>query len=51
MEDIDLLTIKFFWPWDRLALGWEVLMADEEYDYDTFVIFLFFITLEFNFQR
>ena len=49
MEDINILTIKFFWPWDRCALGWETLQADEEFDYNTFVIFFFFITLELNF--
>jgi|TARA_B110000977_G_scaffold199612_1_gene287500 hypothetical protein len=38
------LEIAFHWPHDRLALGWEFMRPDGEYDYTTVKLYLFFVT-------
>lgn len=43
------LTLKFHWPHDRFALGWEVFYPDEEFETTEFILFLGIITLEFEF--
>lgn len=42
------LTIELHWPHDRLAIGWEVLHADEKYNYTSYVLFLGIITITFD---
>ncbi len=39
------LEIAFHWPHNRLALGWEVMPKDEEYDYTTIKLYLLIVTL------
>jgi hypothetical protein len=39
------LEIAFHWPHDRLALGWEVMYADEQYNFDTYVLFVGIMTI------
>lgn len=43
------IALKFHWPHDRLALGWEVFYPDEEFETTEFILFLGIITLEFEF--
>ena len=38
------LEIAFHWPHARLALGWEFMRPDSEYDYSTVKLYLFFVT-------
>lgn len=42
------LTIELHWPHDRLAIGWEVLHADEKYNYTSYILFLGIITITFD---
>jgi hypothetical protein len=39
------LEIAFHWPHDRLALGWEVMHADEKYNFDTYVLYVGIMTI------
>jgi hypothetical protein len=43
------LTIKLHFPHDRLAIGWDLMYKNEEYDTTLVVLYLFFITLEMEF--
>ena len=43
------LEIAFHWPHNRLALGWETIMPDEEYNYSTIKVYLLFVTLTLDF--
>jgi hypothetical protein len=43
------ITLKFHWPHDRFALGWEVFYPDEEFETTEFILFLGIVTLEFEF--
>lgn len=36
------------WPHDRFTVGTEFIKADEAYPYNTLSVFLFVITLEFD---
>lgn len=45
------LQIAFHWPHNRFTLGWEHIGPDEEYDYSTFKIYLFFITFTIDFNN
>jgi hypothetical protein len=48
MNDYDTsweLEIAIHWPHQRLALGWEVINPNEEYNYTTIKLYLFVITL------
>jgi hypothetical protein len=42
------LEIAFHWPHDRLALGWEIMRPDAEYNYYTIKIFLVIVTFTLN---
>jgi hypothetical protein len=44
-----MLTIKLHFPHNRFCLGWEIMYKDEEYDTNVIVLFLLFMTLEFEF--
>ena len=39
------LEIAFHWPHDRLALGWDYIAPDREYNYTTMKLYLLFATL------
>lgn len=43
------ITIKFHWPHDRFALGWEIFYPDAEYETTEVVIFVGIMTLEIEF--
>jgi hypothetical protein len=43
------LTLKFHWPHDRFALGWEVFYPDEEFETTEFILFLGIVTVELEF--
>jgi len=43
--------IKFHFPHDRFALGWEYIAADEIDNYHTITLYLFVITIDFNYER
>jgi hypothetical protein len=43
------LELAFHWPHDRFALGWEHMSPDEEHEYNTLKLYLFFITLTLDF--
>ena len=45
------LEIAFHWPHDRLALGWDFMIADEEYDYTTIKLYLFITTLTLDLKK
>lgn len=44
------LEIAFHWPHDRFAVGIETMRPDEECDCWTIVLYLFVVTLSFNFK-
>lgn len=43
------ITIKFHWPHDRFAVGWEIFYPDAEYETTEVVIFLGIMTFEIEF--
>jgi hypothetical protein len=43
------VTIKFHWPHDRFALGWEIFYPDAEFETTEVVLFLGIMTLELEF--
>jgi hypothetical protein len=43
------LEIAFHWPHNRLAFGWDYMDINEEYNYKTIRVYLFFITLTLNY--
>tara|TARA_R110000851_G_scaffold43998_4_gene108413 strand:+ start:3965 stop:4114 length:150 start_codon:yes stop_codon:yes gene_type:complete len=49
MEEDWKLEIAFHWPHDRLALGWDIIMPDEQYKYSTVKIYMLFITITIDF--
>jgi hypothetical protein len=42
------LNIIFHWPHDRFLVGTEFIRAEEGFNYDTIILYLFIITLELN---
>ncbi len=53
MTDYDIedweLEIAFRWPHQRLALGWEIINPNEEYNYTTIRLYLLVVTLTLDF--
>lgn len=47
-DDIPTLEISLHWPHDRFAFGWDILQADEKYDYATINFYLGIITITYN---
>ena len=43
------LEIAFHWPHNRLAIGWEYMSVDEDHDFRTLKIYMFFITFTLDF--
>jgi hypothetical protein len=39
------LEIAFHWPHDRLAVGWDYMRPNEDYNYTTIKLYLFVVTL------
>jgi hypothetical protein len=48
MEDTPLAHIEFHWPHDRLALGWDWMRPNEEFNYTTVRLYLLIMTITFN---
>jgi hypothetical protein len=44
-----VFTIKLHYPHDRLAIGWDIMYKNEEYDTTIIVLYLLLITLEIEF--
>jgi hypothetical protein len=42
------LEIMFHWPHDRFTIGWEIISADEKYDYTTYNLYLGILTMTLN---
>ena len=51
MEDIPLIEIVFYWPHDRLALGWDWISPDEKCDYTTVRLYLLITTITINYGK
>ncbi len=43
------LEIALHWPHQRLALGWEIINPDEQFDYQTIRIYLLILTVTLDF--
>lgn len=39
------LTFALYWPHDRFAIGWDILYADEVYNYNTYILYLGILTI------
>jgi hypothetical protein len=39
------LTFAIYWPHDRFAVGWDILHADETYNYNTYILYLGILTI------
>ena len=39
------LTFALYWPHDRFAIGWDILHADEKYNYNTYILYLGILTI------
>lgn len=39
------LTFDFYWPHDRFTIGWDILHADEIYNYSTYILYLGILTI------
>jgi hypothetical protein len=44
------LEIAFHWPHDRLALGWDYIRPNEEFNYTTIKLYLFVVTLTLDIE-
>jgi hypothetical protein len=44
------LEIAFHWPHDRLALGWDYMRPNEEFNYTTIKLYLFVVTLTLDIE-
>jgi len=44
------LEIAFHWPHDRLALGWDFMRPNEEFNYTTIKLYLFVVTLTLDIE-
>jgi len=47
-EDFHFMTVAFHWPHDRLALGWDHMSPDEDYNYRTIRLYLLITTITIN---
>ena len=45
------LEVAFHWPHDRFALGWEYMSQDIDFNYNTFKLYMFFITFTIDFNN
>ncbi len=44
------LEIAFHWPHDRLALGWDYMRPNEDFNYTTIKLYLFIMTLTLDIE-
>lgn len=44
------LEVALHWPHDRLALGWDYMRPNEEFNYTTIKLYLFIITLTLDIE-
>jgi hypothetical protein len=44
------LEIAFHWPHDRLALGWDFMGPNEQFNYTTIKLYLFILTLTLDIE-
>jgi hypothetical protein len=44
------LEIAFHWPHDRLALGWDFMRPNEQFNYTTIKLYLFILTLTLDIE-
>lgn len=44
------LEIAFHWPHDRLALGWDFMRPNEQFNYTTIKLYLFIMTLTLDIE-
>ena len=42
------LEIAIHWPHHRFAIGWDIIHADEKYDYETYILYLSIFTITLN---
>ena len=42
------LEVGIHWPHHRLAIGWDIIHADEKYDYETYILYLAIFTITLN---
>ena len=42
------LEIGIHWPHHRFAIGWDIIHADEKYNYETYNLYLAIFTLTLN---
>lgn len=45
-----MIKIAFHWPHARFALGWEQLLPSEDYEYNTFNLFLLVFTISIDYK-
>lgn len=44
------LEIAFHWPHDRLALGWDFMRPNEQFNYTTIKLYLLVMTLTLDIE-
>ena len=44
------ILLSFHYPHDRFALGWEYIAPDKECKYHTITLYLFILTINFNYE-
>jgi hypothetical protein len=44
------ILLAFHYPHDRFALGWEYIAPDKECKYHTITLYLFILTINFNYE-
>lgn len=44
------LRIKFYWPHHSFKVGWDILHADDVYNYTTIKLHLFIVSIDFDYQ-
>lgn len=42
------LEISIYWPHAKFCIGWEIILADKKYNYDTYKLHLGIITFTLN---
>ena len=42
------LEISIYWPHAKFCIGWEIILADKKYNYDTYKLHLGILTITLN---
>lgn len=45
------LIIKFYWPHHLFKVGWEILYADDVYNYTSIKLYLFIVSIELYYEE